>query len=141
MAIINVSFDPEVDDYNWIVGIVDAAYADVEVDDDAESMSNQHVPGAWTSSRMRHYVKALAPDGRTAFRAMAENAPEAQMDDVKNAVGLDGMQYAGMMSTFGHARRIARGVHNLPFERHGSIYHIDEQVATLALAALDEIGA
>lgn len=138
MATYQVAFDPTVDDYDTIIGMVNQAYVDdlVEVDD-----TPPEAPDGWTAAKMLRYVRHLAPTGLLAFRAMAESAPEADAADVQAATGLYGMEFAGAMSTFGHAKRNTRGVRYLPFRRHGGIYHMDDKVAALALAALTRIGA
>jgi hypothetical protein len=139
MAQITIGFDPEVDDYYHIKNLLDQAYSGAA--DEYEYADEAPVPNGWTPAKMLRYVRLLTHGGQVALRHMATHAPESDADDVKLATGLDGPQYAGMMSTFGHAARNCRGVHYLPFNKQGRTYYIHEQVAALAIEALDQIGA
>jgi hypothetical protein len=143
-----LTIDPEVDDYNHVLALIDMLYATAEEesepeDDEAEAVeadSSTPIDG-FTPARMRRYVSVLTTDGRKALRCMAENAPTIEMDVVQDAVGLHGQTYAGKMSTFGHAIRATKGVKRAPFTKHYRVYSINKQVAAMALEALDRIGA
>lgn len=147
--------DPEVDEYDDVLELLDVLYGRaVEEDDEGEDEETVDTASSsgpakttapiegFTPRRMRAYLSNLTVDGAKALRFMAENAPTIEMDDVQKAVGgnLNPRQYAGTMSTFGHAKRVTKGVDRMPFDRHYRTYSMDERVAKMALDALDAAG-
>jgi hypothetical protein len=142
-----LTIDPEVDDYQTVLGLIATLYGVTEAstEDDVEAEAAEADISApvdgFTPQRMRRYVRNLTPDGQRVLRYLAENAPTVEMDDVQKAVGIYSQQYAGLMSTFGHAERNTKGVTRLPFSKHYRVYHINEQVASMAIEALDRVGA
>jgi hypothetical protein len=140
--------DPEVDDYEHALELLDVLYGRGETieDDDAEDLGAEtedpSVPvDGFTPKRMRRYVANLTPDGQKILRYIAKHAPQVEMDDVQADCGYEAAVYAGRMSTFGHAIRNTKGVSRMPFTKHYRVYSINQQVAQMAIDALDRIGA
>jgi len=148
-------FDTEVDDcavvalavayaygYDSLEQVVEASGAgeEGEFEEGEAQVAGTLYPAGWSVPKMRRYVKALKPTAQRVLRAIAENAPEADVDAVQEASGIDGYQYAGSMSSFGFAARNTWGVKDKPFAKVGRKYEMSVEVAKLALTVLDELG-
>jgi hypothetical protein len=152
----SVTFDTEVDDAGAVALAVAYAYGydsieelvETTIDDDTEGAvgeadtvpNGSTYPGGWSTPKMRRYIKALKPTAQKVLRAIAESAPNADVQVVQDASGIHGYQYAGSMSSFGFAARNTHGVKTKPFEKVGSTYEMDPQLAKLTLAVLGELG-
>jgi hypothetical protein len=147
-----LTIDPEVDEYEDIVDLVDFLYGrKVEDEDDEDELAESEAvetteasPATttnpiegFTPARMRRYVANLTPEGKQALRYIAEHGPSVEMDDVQAHLGFTPRMYAGRMSTFGHAITRSKGVTRMPFDRHYRTYSIDLRVAKMAIEALD----
>lgn len=150
----SITFDTTLDDpaevllaaawaygYDSVLEALEEGGYDENDDEDAEAVPRSAAPYGWSRAKMRRYVSVLQPTARLVLRAIAERAPQATMEQVQGAVGLEGSAFAGSMSSFGFAARNTRGVREKPFSRSGETYFMDRSVAEVALAALDELNS
>lgn len=149
---VTVTFDPAEDESEAVALQVAYAYGLESVEDLTNGLSDDETsevevpvataanPKGWSPAKMRRYVTALKPTARTVLRAIADGAPEASLEDVQKASGLEAYQYAGSMSSFGFAARNTRGVKEKPFVKADKAYVMDEAVAQIAIEALDHLG-
>jgi hypothetical protein len=149
MTALTFAVDTAKDSYDDVRGIIDRLFdkipapaPDATEPGDVEGNGTGWTIGqtVWTAPKMRRYCAVLTEGGQKALRSMVDHGPHVLMDDVQADVGMDGTVFAGMMSTFGHARNGTRGVHDLPFVRNGRAYYIPPQIAALADEALQDLG-
>jgi hypothetical protein len=147
-----VSFDTNVDAGIDVLTAIAYAYgyespedlvADAGVEEDEEpegAPPPSAAPYGWTRPKMKRYVTALRPIACKVLRSVADGAPRTRITDVQRAAGVQGVEFAGAMSSFGFAARNTRGVKTRPFEKIRDDYQMDEAVAELAIEVLDELG-
>lgn len=106
--------------------------------EDGDTEGAGAAPGGWTAKRADKFVRFLTTDARKAVRYMAAHAPEVEVTDVIEHLGLEsGLALGGRMSSVGHAmRRMPKGM-DWPIERQYGTYYIDEQVAKLLTEAIE----